>query len=218
MSELKKKIRTIVDFVENAFICILTFLTTLIINFPKYSIDQLLTSEIQAIFGIIVMPATFMLLVGNFILNPILVQIAKYYNQKKYNEIQKLLFKIFGIMLLIGVFAIIGCYLLGIPLLNFIYNLDLEKYKVSLLIIIIGSIIYAMTATISSILVAMRKIKSQVVGNLIVVLFAFLICDKLVFNYNIFGGALAYTILILIRFLIYFIMFEVFIHKNGDYK
>lgn len=193
-------------FSANLFICILTFTTTYIINSPKYKIDLFFTNEIQAVFGIIVMPATIMLLIGNFILNPILVSIADMYNNNKISEITKIIYKIFGIMVFIGVIGLFGCYFFGVPLLNFVYSINFNDYKLSLMIIMVGSIFYAITAAISSILVAMRKIKSQVVGNLAVILISFLICGYLVKTYCILGGAIAYTLLIFTRFLIYVII------------
>lgn len=193
-------------FLANIYICILTFLTTYIINCPKYAIDEFLTSSDQAIFGIIVMPATVMLLVGNFLLNPIIVTIADYYNNNKIKQITKLIIKIFIITISIGILGIIICYFIGIPLLNFIYSINLSKYKLSLIIIIIGSVFYAITASISSILIAMRRIKSQVIGNILVILFSIIICQVLVTNYKIYGAALTYTILIFIRFIIYLLV------------
>ena len=196
-------------FSANFLICILTFLTTYIINSPKYAIDSYLTSDMQAIFGIIVMPATVMLLVGNFILNPILVLIAEKYNDNKINEIKNIMYKIFGLMTIIGILGLIVCYFIGIPFLNLIYGVDLIQYKLSLMIIIVGSIFYAITAAISSILVAMRKIKSQVFGNLIVIIFSLLICVPLVKTHGILGASITYTTLIIIRFIIYlFIVFK----------
>lgn len=196
-AELKKY------FNANFFICVLTFLTTYIINSPKYAIDKFLSSDLQAIFGIIIMPATVMLLVGNFILNPIIVMIADKYNNGKIKEIVSLMMKVFGLIIMIGLVGLVVCYYAGIPFLNFIYNINLNEYKLSLMIVIFGSIFYAITAGISSILVAMRKIKSQVVANLIVIIFSLLICNFLVKKYFILGASITYTVLILIRFIIY---------------
>ncbi len=190
-------------FNANLFICVLTFLTTYIINSPKYAIDRFLSSDLQAIFGIIIMPATVMLLVGNFILNPIIVMIADKYNNNKIKEIVNLMLKVFGIIIVIGIIGLVACYFLGIPFLNLIYNINLNEYKISLLIVIFGSIFYALTAGMSSILVAMRKIKSQVVANLVVILFSFLICNFLVKEYQILGASITYTVLIIIRFIVY---------------
>lgn len=193
-------------FKANVLICILTFLTTYIVNCPKYAIDSILTNDLQAIFGIIVMPATVMLLVGNFILNPFIVSIAEKYNENKIKELSKLLFKVFGIMFLIGVAVFVVCFFIGIPLLNLIYGINLDKYKTSLLIIIVGSVFYAVTAGISTTLVAMRIIKIQVIGNLIVILFAFMSCNYLVENYGVLGASMTYMLLILVRFIIYVVI------------
>lgn len=201
-------------FIANFFVCALTFLTTYIINLPKYSIDKLLSDDLQAIFGIIVMPATVMLLVGNFILNPLLVMIAEKYNSNKIKDIVNIIIKIFAIMLIIGILGMIVCYIIGIPFLNIIYGIDLNKYKLSLLIIIFGSIFYAMTAAISSILVAMRKIVPQVLGNIVVILIGICISDYFVKTYGVLGASITYTTLIIVRFIIYVIMLIFIILKS----
>ena len=109
-------------------------------------------------------------------------------------------------MFLIGVAVFVVCFFTGIPLLNLIYGINLDKYKTSLLIIIVGSVFYAVTAGISTTLVAMRIIKIQVIGNLIVILFAFMSCNYLVKNYGVLGASMTYTLLILIRFIIYVVI------------
>ncbi len=193
-------------FKANIFICLLTFLTTYIVNMPKYAIDNLLTNDLQAIFGIIVMPATVMLLFGGFVLNPFIVSIAEDYNKNKINELIKLFIKMFLFILVAGIGTFILCYFFGIPLLNLIYGINLDDYKASLLIIIVGSIFYAITAGISSSLIAMRVIKSQVIGNVIVILASLLLCNHLVGTYEVLGASITYSLVIFFRFLIYLII------------
>ena len=122
-------------FKVNTTICIFTFLTMCLSNAPKYAIDVYLTDEIQAVFGIIIMPATVMILVCNFITNPILIQIANLYNDKKVKDIFKLFKKIILIIFLIGIFGLFVAYFLGIPFLNIIYSSNFDKYKLELIIL-----------------------------------------------------------------------------------
>ncbi len=194
-------------FMANLMICILTFTTNYLINVPKYAIDKFLTSDIQALFGIIIMPATVMLLIGNFIMNPLLVDIAQLYNDQKYKAVRQLIFKIILIIFGIGLFALGGAYLLGIPVFNLVYGLDLSSYKTELMLIIVGSIFYTVTAILSTVFVAMRKINIQVILNMIVCICAFFFGEPLVSNMGIYGGALAYLLIVMIRFTLYMIVF-----------
>lgn len=208
------KIGIIKYFKANLFICLLTFLTTYIVNMPKYSIDSLLNNELQAIFGMIVMPATVMLLFGGFILNPFLVSIAEKYNKNQISNLINLFIKMFFLIFGIGIIILIVCYFIGIPLLNLIYGVNLNDYKLSLLIIIAGSIFYAITAGISSSLIAMRVIKSQLLGNIIVILLSLVLCNYLVGKYEVLGASITYSLVIFLRFLIYLIIMVIVLSKK----
>ena len=50
----------------------ITFLGLYILNASKYAIDNFMSEDIQAIYGIIIMPATVMSLFGQFIIHPFL--------------------------------------------------------------------------------------------------------------------------------------------------
>lgn len=193
-------------FKVNTTICIFTFLTMCLSNAPKYAIDVYLTDEIQAVFGIIIMPATVMILVCNFITNPILIQIANLYNDKKVKDIFKLFKKIILIIFLIGIFGLFVAYFLGIPFLNIIYSSNFDKYKLELMIIIIGSIFYAISMICSSFLTSIRKISIQLYMNIIFTVLAFIISFPLVKIFGITGGAISYLAVMFIRMLCYMIM------------
>ena len=55
-----------------------TFLNIYLINASKYAIDNVMTEDYQAIFGIIVMPATIMVLLAQFMVHPFLNSITNY--------------------------------------------------------------------------------------------------------------------------------------------
>lgn len=135
----------------------LTFLSQYIINASRYAIDDLLTDDLQTIFGIIIMPATFMGLLGQFIIQPILVKLTNYIKEKEYDCLKKLILQVIAIIIALGIVGIVGAYFLGIPILEFIYGIELSKYFYCLMIIIVGSILYSLELFISTVLIAMRK-------------------------------------------------------------
>ena len=73
-------------FKNGFFIFIISFLGLYLINAPKYAIDNYLANDLQTIFGIIVMPATIMGLVGQFLLHPYLTTIVELYKENKINH------------------------------------------------------------------------------------------------------------------------------------
>ena len=89
--ENKVKRKNILSIFKNGFFTFaISFLGLYITNAPKYAIDSVLTEEIQAIFGIIIMPATVMSLLAQFLIHPYLNTIFKLYQTNKYKELVKL--------------------------------------------------------------------------------------------------------------------------------
>lgn len=187
----------------NLFICGYTFLTSYIVNAPKYAIDSYLTSDMQAIFNMLIMPATLMFLLGGFIINPILVDIAEKHEKKKTDEIKKIIKKILVILLILGVIALIGTYFLGTWALEIVYNISFEKYKLHLMLVILGAILYTFTTILATIFIAFRKIKIQLILAIICTIFAFVISDILVSKLGLIGGFYSYLITMIFRTLCY---------------
>lgn len=199
---------------QNFYVCFFTFLTSYIISSPKYAIDKYLIDDMQAIFNIILMPATFIYLLAGFILSPFMVEISKEIEKKEYDKSKKRVIKIISIILLLGIISLIGCYYCGIPILNIIYGIDLTAYKFGFLIIILGSIMYSISVAISTILIAYRELKIQTIISLVLSILSYLICNILVKKLSITGGCYAYLIVVSLRVLIYIILFLNVIKKR----
>lgn len=201
----------------NFFICGYTFLSSLLVNSPKYAIDKYLTNDAQAIFNMLIMPATLVMLIGGFLINPIIVDIADKFNNKKIKDIKSVCIKILLILLVIGLSGLIFTYFIGTDLLEIIYNLSFYKYKKHLILVIIGAIIYTLTTILGTILIAIRKIKIQFYISIICSIFALIISDYFVIKYNLFGGFLSYLIIMIIR-LIFYIILLLYVLKKGDFN
>lgn len=199
---------------QNFYVCFFTFLTSYIISSPKYAIDKYLIDDMQAIFNIILMPATFIYLLAGFILSPFMVEISKEIEKKEYDKSKKRVINIISIILLLGIISLIGCYYCGIPILNIIYGIDLTAYKFGFLIIILGSIMYSISVAISTILIAYRELKIQTIISLVLSILSYLICNILVKKLSITGGCYAYLIVVSLRALIYIILFLNVIKKR----
>lgn len=82
----------------------------------------------QTIFNILFMPASVLNLVY-IVFRPMLTKMAIAWEGKKKNNFLKILFKILGGLLGMTFFVIIGCWILGIPILTLIYGIDLHVYR-----------------------------------------------------------------------------------------
>ncbi len=199
-----KKIKGI--FFSGFFTFFITFLGIYVINAPRYAIDDLSENELQTIFGIIIMPATFMGLMGQYLIQPALTKVMKYIEQKDIKNLKKLISFLIIAILGIGLFVLLIAYLLEAPVLGFIYGVNLKPYLNSMMIIIFGSILYSLGIVISYLLIAFRKTFVQAIIYSIVALLETVVSYILVKKINLLGASLSYTITMMciaVSFLIY---------------
>lgn len=184
-----------------------TFLSNFLINIPRYSIDMFLDEKYQTIFGIIVMPGTFIILISQFIIQPFIMHLKKYRDlgeTKKYNS---LVYRIIVSILIIGLLFVLGAYFFGIRILEFMYGLHLEKYLFSLIITIIGTILYTISVVLSNSLIVLRKTKIQLFIFSLVSLVGFLISRLLVKMYSFNGGVYSYLFIMIFLVSLYIIYY-----------
>lgn len=176
----------------NAFA--LNFLAIYLINSPRYAIDDMLPSRLQTVFGIIIMPATFMGLLGQYIVQPMLTRISKNIKNQEYDELEKTVIKILLMIAVLGTLVFIVAYVLEVPVFKLIYGLDLQEYKTSMLVIIIGSILYSYSIVLSTILISMRKNFIQVVIYGICAIFSTILAYITIKNIEILGASVTYLL------------------------
>ena len=217
LTNMKQKVETknVVSIFRSGFFTFaISFLGLYITNAPKYTIDTFLTEEIQAVFGIIIMPATVMSLLAQFLIHPYINQIFELYKSNNYKELKKLLYKIILVIFGFGTICSIAGYLLGTQVLGIIYGLDLLQYKKALLAILVGATFYTMSGIISPILVTMRCTKIQFVIYMGISIMEFLLCNILVQRLEFNGAIISYFVTMLIYFIIFFIVAMSIINKR----
>lgn len=175
------------------FTFILTFLSVYLINASRYAIDDLLANEIQTIFGIIIMPATFMGLMGQYIIQPALTKLSQLIKEKRYLPLKQTILKLLAILMGIGVFVFVVAYFLEAPVLGLVYGVDLKPYFFSMMMIIFGSFFYASSMILSMILIAMRKTASQAITYGIVCVLTTIMAYQMVERWQMEGASITYT-------------------------
>lgn len=181
----------------------IAFLGLYILNAPKYAIDSYLANDIQTIFGIIVMPATIIGLVAQFLIHPFLNKILKCYEERNLKQLKKILMKLILSIASIGIVASILGYFVGTQILGLIYGIDLNIYKIGLLIIIISSTLYTIGVIYSSVLTTVRETFSQFIIYMVISIFALIISNLLTKNWNVDGAIWAYLAIMALQFSLY---------------
>ena len=194
---------------------LITFLCLYIINSSKYAIDLTLDNVSQTIFGIIIMPATVILMFVQYILHPYIVDITKNYNSNKYSNIKQIIHKFYIAIASIGLLGVIIAATIGIPVLQLIYGLDLTGYRMHLVLIMIGASLYGVVSVLFNILIIMRKNKIQSMILVFVSIITFVLSYILAKYLGLLGATLSYVITMFILFVIY-ITIIYFVLRKGD--
>lgn len=191
-----------------------SFLSFYIGNAPKYAIDSMLTDELQACYGFIAMPVFVIGLLNNFIFNPMLYHMSVLWNEGKIRQFVLKTLRQTGIVALITIVCIVGAYLLGVPVLSWLYNTDLAPYKNELLILLLGGGFLGLSGLLNAVITIIRYQKSLMWGYAIVAVIALLFSNKVVAAYGMMGAAVLYTMLMGILCIIFALLFVLGIYKG----
>ncbi len=148
-------------FLSCFFTFALTFLNTYLINVSRYAIDADGDDKTQLIFGIIIIPATFMCLLGQYIIQPSLTSISAAIKNRDFKALRKTVVKVTAAIPVIGAVVFAVAFFLEAPVLQLVYGIPLEKYKAEMLVIIAGSVMYGLEVVVSFILIAFRRTAVQ---------------------------------------------------------
>lgn len=171
-----------------------SFLSAYIINVPKNAIELYLNSEIQTYYNIIFMPSSVINLFGMFIFVPLFSDLAKTWNNHFYEEFIKIIKRIILYIFSLIIIILIGAFFLGIPILSIIYNVNLDSYKLALMILLLAGGINSIVYVTSFVITLLRK------QMFILLIYGFasfvtlIITKYFVINYGIIGAALVYFI------------------------
>lgn len=171
------------------------FLTFYIGNAPKYAIDANLSDSLQACYGFIAMPVFVIGLLNSFIFNPMLYKMTQLWNSGKVKSfvIQTLIQSCFvGIITIV---CLVGAYLLGIPVLSWLYNTNLAPYKTELLILLLGGGFLGLSGLLNAFITIIRYQKRIMWGYVFIAILAFLFSNRIVEKYEMMGAAVLYTAL-----------------------
>lgn len=174
------------------------FLNMYISNAPKYAIDAYLTEEIQAVYNIIFMPAFMVMLLSNFIFNPIVKSYAELWLSDSVEKHRELARRMRGQMLFIAGLTVLGLAVaatIGIPLLEIIFSAELSDYKTELCIVMIGGGALGFANYFSTVITIIREQKNMIIGYGVAAVAAYALSGVLVRTQGIRGAAIMYAVI-----------------------
>lgn len=201
-------------FFSSFSIFIFSFLSMFLSNISKYILTYFADNSVQTILGILLMPATMVSLVGSYIIMPFLSKFKELNNKGDDKAIKVFSIKILFVLLLIDVICCIVGYFIGIPILNIIYNINLNEYKTLLMIIIFGAFFCASSNILSNILTVQNNNNKQLIIHVVTTFISLAISIILIKNMIITGAVYSYFITYLVLFVLYIGL--LFTTKKGD--
>ena len=192
---------------------VITVLCVYLINAPRYAIDGMMDNEHQTIYGIIILPATFMNLLAHYVIQPFLTSISQSIKDGLVDKLKKSIVSISLVMAGLGIIVFVVAFLFEEPILSLVYGLDLGAHKFQMLLIIFGSIFYGFEAVFSHILIAFRKTGFQALVFIVVSILALVLSNRMVYYKGITGAAITYVV-IMISLAVSFGIYLIYVFKK----
>lgn len=201
-------------------ICISTLLSLYITNAVKYAIDNFGDYDMQTYYNIIYLPTFTINLASLFIIKPMFKAFGEYWNENKIEKFTKMILILIVLIMVVTMIIEFICMFIGIPILNFIYGLDLQNYKTDLLILVLSGGFYSITILMLSVSTTIRKQKSTTIAYIIVSLISLLLSNIMVSKLKMRGASIANVMItaILATMLIGIYLKEIIVKKKKMVK
>ena len=139
---------------------VVMFLTMFSLNIPRYFLDKYHSDQI-GYFGIMAMPITLLMLFVSFVIQPNVVGLSELLTKRKLKEFARIVGKINKITFGLGVVSVVLSYLIGVWILNTIFGIAIDDFRLDLTIMVIGAVANAFVSIYVNLLIIMRQFKGQ---------------------------------------------------------
>lgn len=167
---------------KTAEVFVVVFLTMFSLNIPRYFLDKYHYDQI-GYFGIMAMPITLLTLFISFVLQPNVVNLSELLKKKNIKEFTKIVSKIDFITFTLGILFVISSYLIGVWVLNTVFGIDINNFRIDLTIMVIGAVANAFVSIYVNLLIILRRFKGQfytlLVTNILAVILSVYLIDRL---------------------------------------
>lgn len=169
-----------------------TFLSLLLYNIPKYAMAGVMSEEYQTYYSILFMPSFVITLMCEFVFKPMITTIAELWWEREKKRFILYVLRIMGIIMVCCACIVLAGHLLGRTLLELIYGVNLEAYKLHFIILLIGGGIGAGVYMMYNILIAIRKGGSIIIVYSIVAVLTILPATWMIKQWGVMGAVLNY--------------------------
>ena len=190
-----------------------SFLLLYVGNAPKYAIDACMSDSDQACYNFIFMPVFAVGLFANFVFNPILVDLAKKWDDGDLSSFVRMVTRQIGVIVAITLLAIGVALTFGCPVLGILYSTDLMPYKTDLVILMIGGGMLALVNFFNVVVTVTRHQKFLMIGFFTGAILAAIMANRVVSEWGIAGAAVLYVTLMSVMAASFGMILAIFIRK-----
>lgn len=170
------------------------FLSNYLPNSSKFAVEAVMSKEALAQYSALFMPAMVVNLLCGFIFQPLLSRLAILFSSNETKRFFAMIMRGLVLSAIIGVVAMCGACLVGIPILEFIYGVELNGLLSSLALLMMAGIFNAFDSVLYYGLVAMRGQRLVLVAYAMSSVLALFISGSLVIRFGIPGAAFSYAV------------------------
>lgn len=167
-------------------------------NGTKYVVEWTLTDRDTLAYGIVFMPTMVINLGSSFVFKPMLTTLARHYEQGEYKAFAKLVAVLVATAMGITVVTLGAGAWLGIPVLSWLYDIELAPYKSVMLVLIAAGGFNAVSILFYYALTVMRLQKEIFAGYTITFVVSIILPIVMVKAMGIAGAGTSYLIVMML--------------------
>lgn len=192
---------------HTSVVFVVTFLTMFSLNIPRYFLDKSHPDQI-GYFGIMAMPITLLGLFISFIIQPNVVNLSELLAKRKLKEFAQVVSKMNYITFGIGVLSVIMSYLIGVWVLNTIFGININNFRLDLTIMVIGAAANAFVSIYVNLLIIMRRFKGQFYTLLLTDILAVVMSMCLIEQLAMLGSVLVFMMISFLQLALLLVIYK----------
>ena len=174
-------------------LCVGTSLAIYVGNIPKYAIDSMLGEDKQAIFGYLMLPVFVVTLLNQFIYLPFVKDLGDLWAEGKTAQFRRRILMQCGIVAGLSLAVLIVGYTIGLPILSWMYRVELRGFGKEFLILLLGGSLYSLAFYLTVPITTVRRQKSIALGYIVAAAFSLAAQRSFITRFDMRGAAWLYV-------------------------
>ena len=174
-------------------LCLATWLNIYILNASKYSIDKVLSPEMQAYYGTLVLPVFTINLLASVMYRPYISGLAEDWKSGNRDRFLKGCFQQLVVIVLLTAGISLFGWLIGLRLLSWLYGINLSSYMGPFLLLLFGGGLNTLAVFLTVVLTILDRQNVIFLGYVLSFLFCAAFSDSIVAASGLTGAGLVYA-------------------------